>query len=102
MESEHPPDLPPPLVPRDVTEDLRLYVPYADGWSAQIKTDGIREYCHFKQPGQDFFHLLLPGEIFLQYGEARYCLNCAMRYAHVTEDRLYWQRGVRKNRDPIA
>jgi len=102
MESGPPPELPPPLVLRDVPRDLRMYVPYPDGWSAHIKADGVREYCCFRTPGEDFFHLLLNGEIFLQYGETKYCLNCATRYAHITDDRLFWQRGVRRQRDPLA
>jgi hypothetical protein len=30
-------------------------------------------------PGQDFYHGLLDGEIFLQRGEQRFCLACAVR-----------------------
>jgi hypothetical protein len=99
-----PDDLPEPVQPlklRDSQNDLRMYVPHSDNWSVHLKTDGIREYCHFKAPGEDFYHLLLQGEIFLDYGQVRYCLNCAYRHGVVTDDRLYWQNGVRKGRDPL-
>lgn len=102
MDPDHPADLPQPLELRDVPEDRRLYVPYPDGWTVHIKTDGFREYCHFKAPGEDYFHLLLQGEIHLQYNDAKFCLNCASRYAHVTDDRLFWQNGVRRHRDPLV
>ena len=96
------PEPPKQLVEHDVPEDLRVYVPFPDGWSVHIKKDGIREYCYFKSPGQDWYHLILPGEIHLQYGESRFCLNCAMRYGHLTKERLFWQNGPRRKQDPIA
>ena len=98
-ESSNPPPL---LTQRDVQHDHRLYVPFPDGWAAHIKSDGVREYCYFKAPGEDWFHLLLPGEVFLQYGDQRFCLNCALRQRHATDDRLYWQHGVRRRPDPIT
>ncbi len=73
--------------------DLRLYVPRPAGWEVRIMTSGQREYCHSKNPGEDHFHLIVPGEIYLQRGEERYCLNCAYRSKIITTDRLFWQRG---------
>lgn len=102
MEPGHPAEPAPPLVLKHVAADMRLYVPWPRSWQVHIQDDGPREYCHFKAPGQDWFHLLLPGEIYLQYGDARFCLNCAMRFGHITDDRLYWQNGVRRNRDPLV
>ena len=99
MESSSSPE--PSLTQRQVDVDHRLYVPFPDGWTAQIKSDGVREYCYFKSPGHDWYHLILPGELYLQYGDQRYCLNCALRQRHATEDRQYWQRGPRKRPDPI-
>jgi hypothetical protein len=102
MPSQDPPQPPPSLKLHEVDGDRRMYVPHPDRWDAHIKAnDGNREYCYFQNPGEDFFHLLLPGEIYLQYGETKFCLNCAIRYGHVTNDRLYWQNGVRRNRDPL-
>jgi len=95
------PSLPMPLQLRELAEDLRLYVPHVTGWEAQIMDHSAREYCHFKTPGQDFFHLLVPGEIYLQYGHVKFCLNCAYRFTRITDDRLYWQRGARTKSDPL-
>ena len=95
------PELPLPLVLRQLERDLRLYVPHAAGWEAHIMDHSSREYCHSQTPGQDYFHLLLPGEIYLQYGHVKYCLNCAYRLTRITDDRLYWQRGVRQRPEPL-
>lgn len=83
--------------------DRRLYVPHAHNWRAGIQT-GEREYCCIRQPGQDWFHLLVNGEIYLQFGNDKMCLNCAFRQGNVTDDRLYWQtrgRGVGNPKDQI-
>jgi hypothetical protein len=99
--SDDPPEFVPPLELKESSDDLRLYVPHPENWQVKLKTDGLRDYCHFKAPGQDFYHLLLQGEIFLEYGNARYCLTCAYRHGVVTDDRLFWQNGVRRKRDPL-
>lgn len=95
------PELAPPLVLKEPPADLRLYVPHGEHWEAHIQSATAREYCHFKTPGQDYFHLLVPGEIYVQYGTTKFCLSCAYRLSHVTDDRLFWQNGVRKHRDPL-
>ncbi|MBL8848195.1 MAG: hypothetical protein JNG89_00845, partial [Planctomycetaceae bacterium] len=71
--------------------DVRLYLPDIDGWSARVQKSGERLYCFYKLPGQDYFHLLMDGEIFLQKGEEVVCLMCALRRGVVTTDRLNWQ-----------
>ena len=96
--SESPPKS---LTERDVPTDHRLYVPFPDGWTAHVMKDGVREYCYSKAPGEEWFHLLLQGEIFLQYGDQKLCLNCALRLRHATDDRLFWQRGARRRPDVI-
>jgi hypothetical protein len=74
-------------------DDRRLYVPHADQWTVRIKPSFDREYCHAKSPGEDHYHLLLGGEIHLDNGEQKYCLNCALRMGLVTLDRTYWRKG---------
>jgi len=71
--------------------DLRLYVPESDRWQVRIMTGVEREYCFQQAPGQDYYHLLVPGEIYLQLGTEKLCLNCALRRGVATLDRLYWQ-----------
>ena len=72
--------------------DRRLYVPYAEGWEACIKSGWDNEYCFRKNPGDDFFHSLMCGEIYLRRGDEKYCLGCAVRDRIITADRVYWQR----------
>ena len=81
-------------------QDVRLYVPRPEGWQARIKQTAERDYCFFKAPGQDYYHLLMPGELYLQHGHDKYCLSCALRYNMVTQNRLYWQRGGARPSSP--
>jgi hypothetical protein len=80
-------------------EDIRLYLPFPEGWQARVKHGWEKEYCFQKNPGEDYFHLILNGEIYLENGDERYCLNCAFRRGVINHDRLNWQRGAKKNRD---
>ena len=80
---------------RQNSQDRRLYVPHSESWQAGIQS-GAREYCSVRQPGEDWFHLLINGEIYLQFGSDKMCLNCAMRQGHITEERLFWQTGQRR------
>jgi hypothetical protein len=85
-------------VPRHVPcstaqSEARLYVPDHEGWLAAIKRDWNKEYCFAQNPGEDFYHLLLSGEIYLQRGAEKYCLNCALRHGVLSRDRTYWQKG---------
>jgi|ERR1700733_14429359 hypothetical protein len=70
----------------------RLYVPDYAGWKAAIKHDWNKEYCFVQRPGEEFYHLLVTGEIYLQRGTEKYCLSCARRHGYVTLDRAFWLR----------
>lgn len=83
-----------PLPPIDDVPDVRLYVCDPDAWQAHVKYDSERIYCYSKAPGQDYFHLILNGEIFLQRDDEKYCLQCALRQGVATQDRLFWQNRV--------
>ena len=87
---EQRPAVPSPAAPPAV--DQRLYVPEHEAWEARLKRSWENEYCYAANPGEDYFHLLLNGEIYLQHGDEKYCLNCALRRGILTGDRLYWQR----------
>ena len=78
--------------------DRRVYIPEPEGWKARIKLGWDNDYCYAKTPGQDYFHLLLNGEVYIQKEHEKFCLNCAVRLGLVTTDRLYWQNGVRPPR----
>lgn len=73
-------------------EDSRLYVPHAESWTAHVKQSAEKEYCYIKSPGDEYFHLLMKGEIYLDHQGEKYCLNCAIRQGGVTRERLHWQR----------
>ena len=77
--------------------DRRLYFPDSEGWELRVKS-GPREYCSHRNPGEEWFHLLLDGELLLQFGEEKVCLNCAFRNGLLTDDRLFWQKGHRRQR----
>ncbi|QDT32402.1 hypothetical protein [Thalassoglobus polymorphus] len=77
--------------PHKIDHDFRLYVPYPEGWKAHIKQGWEKQYCYAKNEGEDFFHLILNGEIFLVHGDEKYCLNCAMKQGILTSERLHWQ-----------
>ena len=49
-------------------------------------------YCFAKVPGEEYYHQLLHGEIYVQKGDEVYCLRCALRDGILTRDRLFWQR----------
>jgi hypothetical protein len=83
---------PPPVV--DDVPDVRLYACDPDAWQAHVKYDSERIYCYSKAPGQDYFHLILNGEIYLQRDDEKYCLQCALRQGVATQDRLFWQNRV--------
>ena len=44
-----------------------------------MKAGSDREFCYMMMPGQDFYHRLLDGEIFLQRHDEKLCLACASR-----------------------
>ncbi|WP_397570266.1 hypothetical protein [Schlesneria sp. T3-172] len=78
----------------DPIPDHRLYVPDNEDWKAEIKRDSEKVYCYSKHPGQDWFHLILNGEIYVSRQHERYCLRCALRMGFLTDDRLFWQNRV--------
>ena len=75
----------------ELNRDVRLYVP-DQRWQINIKRTADKEYCSVKAPGEDYFHLLMAGEIYIERGIEKCCLNCAVRLGIVTDERLYWQK----------
>jgi hypothetical protein len=49
------------------------------GWRVMHKSGSDREFCYMTAPGQDYYHRLLDGEIYLQRGDEKLCLLCADR-----------------------
>ena len=90
-------DASPEILP-DPEPDTRLYVPDNEDWNVLIKRDSERIYCYSKHPGEDWFHLILSGEIYMARQHERYCLRCALRLNFLTQDRLFWQHRVPKKK----
>lgn len=82
-------------------DDARLYVPHNDGWGAAVKSNSTKEYCYVKSPGDEAFHLLVSGEIYLVKGNEKVCLECALRQGLITHDRLHWQHRTRSERKKV-
>ena len=72
-------------------QDCRLYVTNPDVWNAQVKQTWDKEYCYGKKTGEEFYHLLMCGEIYVFNGSEKYCFNCAQRHGLLTENRVHWQ-----------
>lgn len=77
--------------------DRRLYFPNSEGWELRVKS-GAKDYCSRRNPDEEWFHLLVDGELFLQFADEKVCLNCAFRSGLLTDDRLFWQKGHRRQR----
>ena len=88
-----------PVAPQPTGRDHRLYVPKQTGWEAAIKQTWEQEYCYSKNLGEDWFHLLANGELYIQRGTEKFCLSCALRLKILTRDRLFWQKGSRGRDD---
>lgn len=88
--------------PVDPIPDTRLYVPDHEDWDVHIKRDSERYFCYSKHPGEDWFHLILNGEIYVSHQHEKYCLRCALRMGSLTEDRLFWQHRIPRKRPLVV
>lgn len=62
----------------ETTLARRMFI-FEPGWRIGVKTGSTREHCYMMAPGQDYYHRLLDGEIFLVRDDERLCLRCASR-----------------------
>lgn len=63
---------------REAVSSSRMYLA-EPGWRIGVKAGSDREFCYMMMPGQDFYHRLLDGEIFLHRHDEKLCLACASR-----------------------
>lgn len=70
------PRSPTPQGPSPAPQRLFLFEP---GWGVGLKVGSERVFCYMMAPGQDYYHRLLDGEIYLYHGDTRLCLACAER-----------------------
>ena len=68
----------PPIAREPVPNPRRLFL-FEGGWRIGLKVGSEREFCYMMAPGQDFYHRLLDGEIYLVRNEEKLCLACAER-----------------------
>ena len=68
----------PPDSDEETTLVRRMFI-FESGWRVGVKTGSTRELCYMMAPGQDYYHRLLDGEIFLVRDGERLCLACASR-----------------------
>ena len=81
--TKSPRSAPPPLddqsdETREVLSSRRMFLA-EPGWRVGVKHGSDKEFCYMMMPGQDFYHRLLDGEIFLHRDHEKICLACASR-----------------------
>ncbi len=76
------------------SEPRRLFL-REPGWRVNLKTDSQREFCYAAAPGQDYYHRLQTGEVFVSLGEEKLCIPCAARRGLIEYE-------PRSLRDPIG
>ena len=56
----------------------RLFI-FEPGWRVSIKHGSHREFCYAMAPGQDYYHRLLDGELYVHHGDERLLLGLRHR-----------------------
>jgi hypothetical protein len=74
-------------------EAHRLFL-HEPGWRVSLKVGSERDFCYAMAPGEDHYHRMLDGEVFLHNLEERLCLACAERRGLLS----YKPKGLR---DPV-
>jgi hypothetical protein len=72
----------------------RLFL-FENGWRIELKAGSDREFCYMTAPGQNHYHRLLDGEIYLARGDEKLCLACAERRGLLSYE-------PRQLRDPVV
>ena len=70
---------PPPAQDEEGTMPPHRMFLFEPGWKIGVKTGSHREFCYMAAPGQDYYHRLIDGEVFLFHRDEKLCLACAMR-----------------------
>jgi hypothetical protein len=70
--------------PDEEIEPLKRMFLFEPGWRLGIKRGSTREFCYMIAPGQDYYHRLLDGEIYLTRDDERICFACASRRGLIT------------------
>src|SRR5262249_21663197 len=74
-------------------ESTRIFL-REPGWRIGHKVGSVREFCYMMAPGQDYYHRLLDGEVYLYNAEERLCFACAERRGLLSRE----AKSLRENR----
>jgi hypothetical protein len=72
------PDSPIAQIEEGIARPHRMFL-FEPGWKIGVKAGSHREFCYAAAPGQDFYHRLIDGEVFVFHRDEKLCLACAMR-----------------------
>jgi hypothetical protein len=67
----------------EVALPRRMFL-FERGWRIGVNAGNHRSFCHVMALGQDFYHRIVDGEVFLFHNEEKLCLACAARRGLVT------------------
>jgi hypothetical protein len=67
-----------PSEPRPGASPRRLFL-FEKEWRIEVMPDGDREFCSTMAPGEDYYHRLSAGELYLTRDDEKICLACAER-----------------------
>ncbi len=96
--NHEPPGFPAPDEPSPVPIIPQRLFLHEAGWRVSLKVGSERIFCYMMAPGQDYYHRLHDGEIYLHLGDERICLACAERRGLLA----YEPRALREPVFPIA
>lgn len=65
--------------PQEVPPTLPRIFLFEPGWRVGMKVGSEREFCYSTAPGQDYYHRLLDGELYLYHNDEKLCMPCASR-----------------------
>lgn len=70
----------------DLAPSQRRMFLFEKGWRINLKTNSTREFCYQIAPGDNHYHRLLDGEVYLQKDDERLCLACASRRGLIADE----------------
>lgn len=86
----------------DQPADHRLYLTDPATTRIEAKKSSEKGYCYHRFPGDEHFHILMGGELYVARGDQRICLECALRLGYLTANRLHWQTRERRVKKPAV
>jgi hypothetical protein len=66
------------------TPPRRIFL-HEPGWTIGLKVGSDKAFCYMMNPGQDYYHRILDGEIYLYNDDERLCFACAQRRGLISD-----------------